>query len=304
MSETFPASKNKFLEAVETIAVQNIKAVRNSNTIEDAFREYPVENGKVVEEALIKMADGKSFVPVAEGANPDLSPLDPKVAVRYFSDWEAIQYKTTKRYDEIRAILASGKSPDDVAGEIDSTLTEGEGYADYSKMRQIIEDEAVSKDCSTDVFGGKHPKNMKGVIAGLRIMYNKIKATNTASGVPYAHGVDTSNIRVAISDKALAYIDIAELANVFNVTKEQLFGKLVVLPDDETYDGSKVLVYDINHLGRGTRVFDYAQEDMITNRYIISTLNTERQYFANDLFKALGLDISTAIAAAEDELFA
>lgn len=304
MSETFPANKNKFLEAVETIAVQNIKAVRNSNTIEDAFREYPVENGKVVEEALIKMADGKSFVPVADGASPDLSPLDPKVAVRYFSDWEAIQYKTTKRYDEIRAILASGKSPDDVAGEIDSTLTEGEGYADYSKMRKIIEDEAVSKDCSTDVFGGKHPKNMKGVIACLRIMYNKIKATNIASGVPYAHGVDASNIRVAISDKALAYIDITELANVFNVTKEQLFGKLVVLPDDETYDGSKVLVYDINHLGRGTRVFDYAQEDMKTNRYIISTLNTERQYFANDLFKALGLDISTAITTAEGELLA
>ncbi len=304
MAETFPANKNKFLEAVETLAVQNIKAVRNSNTIEDAFREYPVENGVVVEEALIKMADGKSFVPVAEGANPDLSPLDPKVAVRYFGDWEAIQYKTTKRYDEIRKILASGKTADDVAGEIDSTLTEGEGYADYSKMRKIIEDEATAKDCSTEVFGGKHPSTMKGVIAALRIMYNKIKATNSVSGVPYAHGVDVDNIRIAISDKALAYIDIVELSNVFNMSKEALLGKIVVLPDDVTYDGSKVLVYDVSHLGRGTRVFDYAQQDLPTNRYVLSTLNTERTYFADDLFKALGLDISAAITAAEGELFA
>lgn len=304
MSETFPANKNKFLEAVETIAIQNIKAVRNSNVIEDAFYEYPVENGMVVEEALIKMADGKSFVPVAEGADPDLSPLDPKVAVRYFSDWESLQFKTTKRYDAIRAILTSGKSPDEVAGEIDSTLTQGEGYTDYTKMRKIIEEEAVNKDCSTAIFGGKHPANMKGVVAAIRIMYDHIRATNTDGSVPYAYGADVDGIRLAISSKALAYLDIVELANVFNLSKEELLGKIVVLPVDESYDGSKVLVYDVKHLGRGTRVFDYAQQDLPTNRYVLSTLNTERQYFANDLFKALGLDISAAITAAEGTLFA
>lgn len=304
MADTFPANKNKFLEAVETLAIQNIKAVRNSNTIEDAFREYPVVNGEIIEEALIKMADGKSFAPVAEGASPDLSPLDPKLAVRYFGGWEALQYKTTLRYDEIHKILTSGKTADDVAAEIDSTLTEGEGFTDYGKMRKIIEEEAVTKDCSTDVFGSKHPKNMKGVIAALRIMYNKIRATNSVSDVPFAHGVDADNIRIAISYKALAYIDIVELANVFNMSKEDILGKLVVLPDDENYDGSKVLVYDVSHLGRGTRIYEYAQEDLKTNRYVISTLNTEKTYFADDLFKALGLDISAAITAAEGDLFA
>ena len=304
MAETFPANKNSFLSAVETIAVQNIKAVRNSNKIEDAFYEYPVENGMVIEEALIKMADGKSFVPVAEGANPDLSPIDPKVAVRYFNEWESLQFKTTKRYDEIRKILTAGKSAEEVASAIDSTLTEGEGYVDYGKMRKIIEDEAVARDCSTDIFGGKHPSNMKGVVAAIRIMFNHIKATNTDGSVPYAYGADVDGIRLAISDKALAYLDIVELANIFNVSKEELLGRLVVLPVDESYDGSKVLVYDVKHLGRGTRVFDYAQQDLPTNRYVLSTLNTERCYFANDLFKALGLDISAALTAAEGTLFA
>lgn len=304
MADTFPANKNSFLTAVETIAAQSIKAVNNSNVIEDAFYEYPVVDGKVVEEALIKMADGKAFTPVAEGANPDLSPLDPKIAVRYFSDWELLQFKTTKRYDEIRAILTKGTSAEEVAGQIDATLTQGEGYTDYNKMRKVIEDEAVAKDCSTDIFGSKHPKNMKGVVAALRIMYDHIRATNTDGGVPYAYGADVDGIRLAISSKALAYLDIVELANVFNLSKEELLGKIVVLPVDETYDGTKVLVYDVKHLGRGTRVFDYAQQDLPTNRYVISTLNTERQYFANDLFKALGLDISAAMTAAEGELFA
>ena len=304
MAENFPANKNKFLTAVETIASQNIKAVRNSNRINDAFYEYPVENGKVVEEALIKMADGKTFTPVETGGTPDLSPLDPSVAVRYFSDWEALQYKTTKRYDEIRAILEKGKSPEEVASEIDATLTEGEGYTDYGKMRKIIEDEAVNRDCSTDLFGGKHPSSMKGVIYCIRQMYNVVKATNTKGGNPVAYGADADSVRLAISEKALALMDIVELANVFNLSKEELLGKIVILPDDVTYAGDKILVYDVKHLGRATRVFDYAQEDLPTNRYIISTLNTERSYFADDLFKAVGLDISAAMTAAEGGLLA
>lgn len=304
MSETFPATKNSFLTAVETLASQNIKAVRNSNRIEDAFYEYPVENGAVIEEALIKMADGKAFTPVAEGASPDLSPLDPKVAVRYFSDWNALQFKTTKRYDEIRKILSSGKTAEDVAGEIDATLTEGEGYVDYGEMRKIIESEAVAKDCSVSLFDSKHPSNMKGVIYAIRKMYNNIKATNSVGGVPYAYGADVDGIRLAISDEALSLIDVTELANIFNLSKEELMGKIVVLPVDASYDGSKILVYDVKHLGRGTRVFDYAQQDMPTNRYVISTLNTERTYFANDLFKALGLDITEAITAARGTLLA
>ena len=171
-------------------------------------------------------------------------------------------------------------------------------------MRKAIEEEAKNTDldASTALFGGKVPATMKGVIYCLRQMYNVCKATNNKGGVPTAQGVDPSDIRIAISEKALNLMDVTEFANVFNLTKEELFGKLVILPEDATYAGDKVIVYDRKHFGRGTRVYEYAQQDLPTNRYMIATLNTERCYFKNGLFKAFGLDISKAMTAAETAL--
>ena len=83
-STNFPATPNSFLAAVETIAQQNVRSVISTNKIEDAFYEYEVKDGKVIEEAIIEMAEAQAFVPTVEGAQPDLSPLDPKLHIKYF----------------------------------------------------------------------------------------------------------------------------------------------------------------------------------------------------------------------------
>ena len=169
-------------------------------------------------------------------------------------------------------------------------------------MRAAIEAKAIAADCSTTLFGGKVPASMKGVAYALRQMYNVCKASNSKGGVPSKQGVDPAYIRVAISEKALNLMDVTELANLFNLSKEELFGTLVVLPDDENYGGDKVLVYDVRAMGRGTRLFDMESDDIKGARYMNFYLTTDRMYFANSLFKTFGLDISKAMAAAEASL--
>ena len=301
-SGTFPTTPNAFLDAVETIAQQNIRSVESTNRIEDAFYEYEVEDGKVIEEAIIEMATAQAFVPTAEGAQPDLSPLDPKLHIKYFNEWDAQQWKTTLRKDEIRAIIARGESAEAVTSRIMGTLTSGEGDYDYAQMRAVIEDASVGVDATTDVLGNKKPKNMKGVMYAIRKMYNAVKATNTKGGVPCKQGVPVNDIRIAISEDVLALIDMVELANLFNLSKEEILGKVVMLPQDANYAGTRVLVYDRKALGRGTRVFDYSQDILGLARYSNHGLNTERCYFYNDLFKALALDISDAVESAEGDI--
>ena len=301
-SGTYPATPNAFLDAVETIAQQNIRSVESTNRIEDAFYEYEVEDGKVIEEAIIEMATAQAFVPTAEGVQPDLSPLDPKLHIKYFNEWDAQQWKTTLRKDEIRSIIARGESAEAVASRIMGTLTSGEGDYDYAQMRAVIEDATVGVDATTDVLGNKKPKNMKGVMYAIRKMYNAVKATNTKGGVPCKQGVPVSDIRIAISEDVLALIDMVELANLFNLSKEEILGKVVMLPQDANYAGTRVLVYDRKALGRGTRVFDYSQDILGLARYSNHGLNTERCYFYNDLFKALALDISDAVESAEADI--
>lgn len=310
-SATFPATPNAFLNAVETIASQRIKAVVSTNKIEDAFFEYEVKDGKVIEEAIIAMAQRQAFVPTAAGAQPDLSPLDPATYIRYFNNFEESQFKTTKREDEIRAIMASNapNSTDDVAAEILDTLTAGEGDYDYSQMRAIIEDTTtpVGVDASAALFNNGVPQSAKGIMYAMRKMFNAVKGTNTIglpAGVSTKQGVPVEDIRIAISEDVLALIDMVELASLFNLSKEEIYGKIVRLPHDPSYAGNIIRVYDRKSMGRATRTFDYAMENFPTRRYSNHTLTTSRAYFYNGLFKNLYLDVSTAVASEEGQLIA
>ncbi len=308
-SDTFPVNANDVYGLVETIASQNIRAVKSSNRIEDAFYDYVVENGAVIEEAIIAMAEKQAFVKT--GA-PDLSPKDPTLDVKYFNNWEAKQFQTTIRRSDIRKIIADkGTGFDEVVSAILASLSEGEGYDDYKAMRDILNNkESVGYDMSATggIFEGKTPKNMKGVIYCMREMYNALKATNKV-GLDASNGIlqatPVEDIRIAVSESLLNLMDIVELANVFNLTKEELFGKLVVIPFEASktdYDAGRIVVYDRKALGRGTRLFEYSQDVIGKGLYTNHYLTTERCYFYNKLFKCISLDVNKALEAEKSSI--
>lgn len=307
-SANFPATPNAFLAAVETIAQQNVRAVESTNKIEDAFYEYEVKDGKVIEEAIIAMAQRQAFVPTAQGAQPDLSPLDPALYIRYFNNFEENQFKVTKRPDEIRAVIAKGMSEEKLAAEILATLTAGEGDYDYAQMRAIIEDTTnVGVDASTALFNGGVPQSSKGIMYAIRRMFNAIKATNTiglGANISTKQGVPVGDIRIAVSEDVLALIDMTELANLFNLSKEEILGKVVMLPYDSNYAGTRILVYDRKALGRATRTFEYGQDNLQLARYTNFGLTTSRAYFYNPLFKCLSLNVATAVTTEQGQLIA
>ena len=305
---TFPVTANAFLAAVETIARQNVRAVESTNKIEDAFYEYEVKDGKVIEEAIIAMAAAQTFTPTPTGNQPDLAPLDPSLYIRYFNNFEEKQFKVTKRPDEIRAVIAKGMTEEALAAEILATLTAGEGDYDYSQMRAIIEDNVnVGIDASAALFSNGVPQSAKGIMYAIRRMFNAIKGTNTiglGAGLSTKQGVPVEDIRIAISEDVLALIDMVELASLFNLSKEEILGKIVMLPYDSNYSGCRILVYDRKALGRATRTYEYGQDIMQLGRYSNHGLTTSRAYFYNPLFKCLSLDVSTAVATEEGQLIA
>lgn len=296
-SDTFPTTANAFYSAVETLAVQNIRAIKNTNKIENGFYDYEIDgNGNIIEEAVIKMATRQAFTNT--GA-PDLSPVDPTLHIRYFNNFTANQFETTLRKDDIRKIIADkNATPESVASGILESLTEGEGNYDYEQMRDVIKNVSVGVDASSELFNNKVPKNMKGVLYALRQMYNVIKATNQLTGMTFKQSCPPEDVRVAVSEDILNLVDVTELANVFNLSKEQLFGQLVVIPHDANYTETRVCVYDRKALGRATRVYDYSQDVIGKGRYTNHYLTTERAYFYNPLFKFLYLDISQATTKA------
>lgn len=303
-SETYPVTANAFYTAVETLVYQGIKAAKSSNQITNAFYQYPADdNGKVIEEMIIEMAKAKAFVPTPNGAQPDLSPLDPKIHVKYFNNFDPKTFKVSRRDDEIRKVIMKGESPESFASKIVDSLTNGEAN-DEEKTEALLFNKTYFTDFKTDLGGV--PLNMKGVLYAIREMASAIHSTNAKGGVPCDMAVDLDDIRIAIPSDIKSIIDYTELANTFNMSVEEIKGHVVELPSRANVtwpdNGTCVYVYDIHHLGKAVRKRNYAQEHFPTLEYANFVLNTDKCYLVNGLAKGLFLDVSKAVTAAKAEM--
>lgn len=294
-SQFFPANENDVYVGIETLASQKITSLQSANKLVDACYDYVVENGKVIEEGVIKMAESQAF----DKNTVSFAAKDPSLYFKYFNNFEPRQFQTTIRRDDIRAILANkGEGLEGVVAKIIDTLTQGEGNEDFVKTRDLLYS-ANFKNYKS-IYGGV-PSNMKGVVHALREMYNHVKANNDdLTSEQYVSACPEEDIRIAISEKLMNLIDVKELASIFNLEKEQIFGKMVIV---DTSDLSNnvfdyfAYVYDKKSLGRATRVYDFTQDVIGKTRYTNEYLTVERAYFHNGLFKGCYLDCTEAAVA-------
>lgn len=303
-SATFPTTYNDVYELIETLAVQNIDSLKSTNRIIDGVHEYPIENGKVIEEAVIEMAEAQAF---DKSELPTFAPHDPVVHGRYFNNFVPKQFMTTIRRDDIRAILANkGETVEGVVSKILDTLTQGDGSYDFEQTRNAI----FSADFVNYArISGAAPATIKGVMYMLRDMYRHVLSDNSdLTAIEYKSSVPDADIRIALTPKLLNLIDIVELANVFNLSKEELFGKLVVIDVDDLSAEDNMLqyyrayVYDVKAIGRATRVYDFTQDVIGEKRYTNEILTVERAYFHNGLFKGAYIDCIDAAQTALSDI--
>lgn len=300
-STEFPVNDSNKYGLIETLASQKITGAKSANKLDDAVYEYEVVDGKVIEEAVIEMAEAQAYDKDAY----DRAPKDPTLNARYFNNFENKQFQTTTRTAEIRKIIANkGTGVEQVVSEIIDTLTQGEGYYNFGKTRDLLLNAPVYNYRNS--LGGV-PKTMKGVIYAARDMYNALKGDNDTftTAAEFVSSTPEEDIRIGITTKILNMIDVAELAHVFNLSKEELFGKLVVIPVDDLAEGRewyRLVVYDRKAMGRARRMYEYTQEQVAKGVFFNHYLTVEYAYFFNGLFKACAIDCSKAAAAAKGDL--
>lgn len=299
-TDEFPANENDVYGLIETIASQRIVALRSANRLENSTFDYDIENGKVIQEAIIEFAEPYAYDKDAY----DRAPKDPNIVVRYFSDYDDKQFETTVRRDDIRAIIANkGQGIEDVISQIISTLTEGEGKYRFNKTRALLLNEEVPD--YSEILGGV-PKTMKGVIYAARNAFNHLRTLNSdltvGAGTANAYVSETpeSDIYIAITDDVLNLVDVVELSNIFNLSKEELFGILVKIPSADLPIEKKyqVVVYDRKAMGRARRIYDFTEDYVGKGRFANYYLTSSYAYFYNMLFKAARIDCTVAAQAA------
>ena len=302
---TFPATENAYYSAVEKIARQEIMNVKSTSKLDDALFFYDMtgENdfGDVIEQMLIDKAKAQAY-------EPDtcmIVPNDPTIAVRYFKEWNTRVYKATIRRNEVRRVLS--KAPDNntletFAAQILDTVTQGNDDDEFLYERQLITETELT-DFASEVLKGT-PATMQGVIFAIREMYNYIKGMNTLfTATGFKMSTPAADIRVALSERLMNLIDVGELSRILNLSKEELFGKLVIIPttDQEAPALYKVIVYDRKAFNRARRVYSLDPKEC-DPKFKNYELTVEDMYFYSPLFKATSIDVTAAATAKLNEL--
>lgn len=292
----FPANENEALALIETLAYQQIKGVKSASRLEDAF--YFVDlteaNGVVLETALIDVAEKQTY----EKDDCSKTPVDPRVIARYFNNWVKNTYQITVRRDDIRKIIANkGVGVEDVVEEIVDSLTQGESGDAFSDGRNLLLTADINDYSAT--LGGT-PANMLGIIYAIRDMYDALREDNTGYDITgWKTHTPEADIRIAISTKLLNLMDVGALANILNLSKVELFGKLVVVPvsDLDKANWYKVVVYDRKAMLHSRRKYYMDNEKCVRSEFWNYYLFVDDLWAYNPLFKATSMDFSTTATA-------
>lgn len=302
-STTFDAKMNEWYNMLEGIVRQSLNDVQMDDPLRDDdavfFWDCKPETGatgQTIETSIIAAAQGQAYSP--DGA-PDFTGVNPKFYTRFFREWIDVQYETQVNLDEARkAASGKGVSENDIAQYIVDSLAQGEIRDDFYARRDLLMNSPVPN--FSKIIGGV-PTTMDGAIWAIREAYNYLTSINEglASG-PYASRVKPEDVRIAITDKALNLIDVVRLANVFNLEKDDLLGRIVVeragdLPAEQQY---RAVIYDRKAMNVAEFTYDYTQDVIGQKRKTLHYLTVSRQYFYNSLFKACAIDLTVAAQAA------
>lgn len=291
-AENFPANDNEVYPLIETLAYQQIRGVKSASRLDDAF--YFVDlteaNGVVLESALIDVAEKQTY----DKDDCSKTPVDPKVVARYFNNWNKNTYQITVRRDDIKKIIANkGVGVEDVVEEIIDSLTQGESGDAFEDGRNLLLTAQVYD--YTETLGGT-PANIRGIIYAIRDMYDTLRDDNVGyDKTGWKTHTPEGDIRIAISTKLLNLMDVGELADILNLSKVELFGKLVVVPvsDLDRANWYKVIVYDRKAMLHARRKFYMDNEKCVRSEFWNYYLFVDDLWAYNPLFKAVSMDFAT-----------
>lgn len=283
---TYTNDVSTYYDMIFKVARQIFRGINTTDYL-DTFDKGMVQNGKTIEEAVVKLAASQAF---NAAGNNLLARQDPDIAVRYYKTWTKKSFKTSVSDEEIRSVLIGGNSPMSLAGEIVNSLYEGDRQERYEDTRGLIAWGAtqnifvkVGEDIAAD--------NYKGILGAVKDTVSGMKFVNdefNSGGVRRA--TFESDIVVLMPYKIKNAMDVNELAAVFNLDKAEIKNKIIDIDS-----GNNIYILDKNAILRYTRLNEmrdfYNAENLVMNYY----LHTERLYAISPLFD--GAYITTTPAA-------
>ena len=291
-----------YMDEVAKFCSQYIYSLISSNPLEQFFPIEDVTNGKEVEISVIGKAEAQAYDRTGANIWKD---HPPKIDTIYNpNDWDKKQFIETLRLDDIREAMMSGQSAEETAAKIIDACTQGDANYRYKQLREVMTAPNFFKDYSK--ICGYSPKNMQGILALCKDAYAHLAASNNDSTASTTIEMETpaADIYTLIPSKVLNLLDTTELANVYNLEKAGLIGKIISVNVDDLDKQYwyKVRVCDRKVVRRYRKIYDFLVDRNNTGRFAQHILCTECLTFLCGLFKAVEIDCTAACEAKLTEI--
>lgn len=268
------------IEKIARQAVYNVIADDRLSPLEKGA----LNNGADVEQIVVQLAESTAY-------NPDsvtnFSASNPNLAVRYFKAHTERTYKVKVADKEIRKIRLAG-SEEDIAGMIASSLSNGFIQENYEAIRDMFADENV-RDTAVTLSATVENNNYTAILLAIKNAVSGMTFVNDDyNGAGIRRRTRLDDIVILMPYTVKNAIDVNELAGVFNLSKDELPGRMIEI-DSANAD----FIYILDRNAAQIYTFYYGMESArnIDGKYTEFNLTVDKMYGLSPLFDVTSIHL-------------
>lgn len=269
------------------LAKSSILGVKSTNPLA-VFDKGIVENGTVIEQAVIKLAESYAY---DKNSVDVFAQKHPELAVRYFKDYTEKQYETTVNFNELRKVIMAGQSVERVAENIVANLTESDGYEDYVNSKQVLTYASTEQDGEVPMVKVGNDIAITDAKAILKAIKNTVKGMTFVNSDYNKSGIKRSTpkdrIVIVMPYKIKNALDVDELAGVFNLSKAELEERII-----EIDEGNNIYILDKEAILKYTRLYLMTDQWNAKSLYMNYFLTVHRMYAFSQLFDSAFITVT------------
>lgn len=261
------------IEKIAKQAVYNVIADDRLSPLEKGA----LNNGADVEQIVVQLAESSAYDP---DSVTNFSASNPSLAVRYFKTHTERTYKVKVADKEIRKIRLAG-SEEDIAGMIASSLANGYIQENYEAIRDMFEDEDI-RDTAVTLSATVENNDYKAILLAIKNAVSGMTFVNSDyNGAGIKRRTRLDDIVILMPYTVKNAIDVNELAGVFNLSKDELPGRMIEI-DSANAD----FIYILDRNAAQIYTFYYGMESArnIDGKYTEFNLTVDKMYALSPLF--------------------
>lgn len=299
-AEYTPNTYAELGEMVGKIAYQLIRQIETKNPLA-VFDKMPVNNGDTIEQAVIKLVEASTYDRTGAGALKRAT--NPKLAVRYFNNWERRKYKQTVDINELRKALIPGTDTATVTSNLVSVLSQSRIDDKFQNLKALLKWGTTNGSLSASASVLKNVGDVN-TAAGGALDYKSIlkKIKDTVKGMQFTNDTfNTAGLRrrtkaediyIVAPYNLITAIDVDELAGVFNLSKAEIAGRIIEIDSTDTF----VYIVDQNAILDFTRLYEMMDEKNADGAFWNYYLHVEDLFAISPLFDACYFNYAKAAA--------